>query len=42
MVGSHNEGGLLLRTIIEGRAEGNKTRGRQNMTSLDWMMEIAR
>ena len=32
-------GDSLLRTIIEGRMEGKKTRGRPRMMLLDWMME---
>jgi len=27
----------LLRTVLEGRMEGIKTRGRQNDTTIDWM-----
>ena len=29
----------LLRTILEGRMEGKKTRGRPRMKLLDWMVE---
>ena len=32
-------GDSLLKAIIEGRMEGNKTRGRPRMMLLDWMME---
>ena len=32
-------GDYLLRTIIEGRMEGKKTKGRLRMMLLDWMMK---
>lgn len=36
MVGPRNEGNSFPRTIIEGKIEGKKTRGRQRMMLLDW------
>jgi len=38
ITGPHNERELLLGTLIEGRMEGKKTRGRPRMMSLDWMI----
>ena len=32
-------GGFLLRTIIEGRMEGKKKKGRPRMMLLDWMLK---
>ena len=35
----HHDGDFLLRTIIEGRMDGKKTRGRPRMMPFDWMMK---
>ncbi len=37
-IGHILRGSTLLRTIIEGRLEGKKAKGRPRMTILDWMM----
>ena len=38
-LGHITRGDSLLRTIIEGRMEEKKKRGRPRMTLLDWMMK---